>query len=51
MLPTLLRIFQIWTTPAGYEELAKLFEQITNGEIFWMNNDVRYQLFVISTNR
>ena len=28
------RIFQIWSTPTGYEELAGEFEPIGNSEIF-----------------
>ena len=28
------RIFQIWSTPTGYEELAGEFEPIGNREIF-----------------
>ena len=35
-----IRIFQIWSTPVDYEELAMGFEPIRNGEIFWMYNNV-----------
>ena len=30
----IVRIFQIWSTPVGYKELAERFEPIRNGEIF-----------------
>ena len=30
----------LWSTLAGHEELARGFELIRNGEIFWMNNKV-----------
>ena len=32
--------FFLWSTLAGHEELARGFELIRNGEIFWMNNKV-----------
>ena len=30
----IVRIFQIWSTPIGYKEIAERFEPIRNGEIF-----------------
>ena len=33
---------QIWSTPVGYEELARGFEPIRNGEIFLMINKKNY---------
>ena len=33
-------IFQIWSTPVDYEELAVGFEPIRNGEIFGMYDNV-----------
>ena len=32
-------VFQIWSVPVGYEDLAGALEPITNGEIFGMNNE------------
>ena len=32
-------LFQIWSVPVGYEDLAGALEPITNGEIFGMNNE------------
>ena len=29
-------VFQIWSKQASYEELARGFEPITTGEIFWV---------------
>ena len=37
-------IFQIWSTPASYEQLPGRFEPIRNGKIFWMNNENIYSL-------
>lgn len=34
MLPDIAYVFQIWSTLAGFEELAGGFEQIRNGEYF-----------------
>ena len=35
-------IFLIWSTPAGYEEIAGGFEPTRNGETFQMNNNYVY---------
>ena len=35
-------ILQIWSTPVGYEELARGFDPVRNGKIIWMNNNEYY---------
>ena len=35
-------IFQMWSTVAGFQELAAGFEPSRNGEIFWINNKWAY---------
>ena len=42
ILPDIADVLQIWSTLAGYEEIAEWFEPIRNGEIFWMNNNTRF---------
>ena len=38
-VPDIANVFQIWSTLAGYEEIAVLFEPITNVEITSMYNN------------
>ena len=44
--PYIANVFQIWSTVAGYEELAVGFEPIRNGDVCWMNNNEFYGLKV-----
>ena len=41
ILPEIARVSQMWSKLAGHEELSGGFEPITNGEIFWINNNER----------
>ena len=38
--PDIANVFQILSTLAGYGGLAVGFEPISNGEIFWLNNNI-----------
>ena len=46
-LPNITNVFQIWSTLAGYKELARGFEPIINREIFGINNNISYGLSCI----
>ena len=45
-LPNITNVFQIWSTLAGYRELARGFEPIINREIFGMS--VLYCMIILS---
>ena len=45
-LPNITNVFQIWSTLAGYKELARGFEPIINREIFGMS--VLYCMIILS---
>ena len=39
IVPDIVNVFYVWSTLAGYEELAGGFQPKRNREIFWMNNN------------